>query len=140
VKICRAGLLVVLTMVFLVVSGCGDGGHEEIVAPIHLEMPSDHLQKEIGVSGFILGTFMMLNGYIVIILSCIVLMVKEGTFAKILDTVRMVGPMLNPSAQQPDRLSGYLAPLTDAATRVKVGYIGLLAGLVTAYLGAWIAL
>jgi hypothetical protein len=103
-------------------------------------MPSDHLQKEIGVSGFILGTFMMLNGYIVIILSCIVLMVKEGTFAKILDTVRMVGPMLNPSAQPPDRLSGYLAPLPAAATRVKVGYIGLLAGLVTAYLGAWIAL
>ena len=139
-KICRAGLLVVLMMFSLMMFGCGDGGHEDIVAPIHLEMPSDHLQKEIGVSGFILGTFMMLNGYIVIIISCIILLVKEGTFAKILDAIRMIGPMLNPSAQQPDKLSGYLALLTDASTRVKVGYIGLLAGLVIAYVGAWIAL
>jgi hypothetical protein len=140
VKICRAGLVVVLLVVSMTIVGCGDGHHEEIVAPIHLEMPTDTLQKEIGVSGFILGSFMMLNGYIVIIISCIILLVKEGAFAKILDTIRTIGPMLNPSAQQPDKLSVYLGLLTDPATRVKVGYIGLLAGLVMAYIGAWIAL
>lgn len=139
-KIGKAGLLVVLVVFSLTVIGCGDGHHEEVVAPIHLEMPTDHLQKEIGVSGFILGTFMMLGGFIVIILSCVILLVKEGTFAKILDAVRMIGPMLNPSAEQPGRLSGYLTMLTDASTRVKVGYIGLFAGLVIAYLGAWVAL
>ncbi len=79
-NICRAGLLVVLMVFILVLFGCGGGGHEEIVAPIHLEMPTDHLQKEIGVSGFILGTFMMLNGYIVIILSIFVDYVLEDGF------------------------------------------------------------
>jgi len=140
VKIYRAGLLVILLAVVLMLAGCGDGHHEEVVAPIHLEMPTDNLQKEIGISGFILGMFMMLNGYIAIIVSCIVLLVKESTFAKILDAIRMIGPMLNPEAQQQNRLSGYLALLTDAATRVKVGYIGLFAGVVIAYIGAWIAL
>lgn len=139
-KIWKAGLLVVLVVFSMTIVGCGGGHHEEVVAPIQLEMPTDNLQKEIGVSGFILGTFMMLCGYIAIIFSCIILLVKEVTFAKILDTIRMVGPMLNPSAEQPDKLSGYLALLTDAATRVKVGYVGLFVGLVIAYLGAWIAL
>lgn len=138
-KIWRTGLLVVLLGLSMAIVGCG-AGQQEVMAPIQLQMPTDNLQKEIGVSGFILGTFMMLGGYILIILSCIVLLVKESTFAKILDTLRMIGPMLNPSAQQPDRLSAYLIPLTDAATRVKTGYAGLLAGLVVAYLGAWIAL
>jgi hypothetical protein len=110
------------------------------MAPIRLEMPTDNLQKEIGVSGFILGTFVMLNGYIVIIASCIVLLVKESTFSKILDIVKMAGPMVSPDAGRPDRLSSFLSPLTDPSSRVKVGYMGLLAGLVLAYIGAWVAL
>ncbi len=120
-------------------AGCRSA-HEEVMAPIRLEMPTDNLQKEIGVSGFILGTFVMLNGYIVIIASCIVLLVKESTFSKILDIVKMAGPMVSPDAGRPDRLSSFLSPLTDPSSRVKVGYMGLLAGLVLAYIGAWVAL
>lgn len=139
-KMFKAGLLLVLIASSIMIFGCGGGHHEEVVAPIHLEMPTDNLQHEIGVSGFILGTFMMLNGYIVIILSCIVLLVKETTFAKILDTIRMIGPMLNPSQEKQEKITGYLGLLTDAETRTKVGSIALLVGLVIAYIGAWIAL
>lgn len=140
VKMFRAGLLVFLMVFSLIMFGCGGSHHEEVVAPIHLEMPTDDLQHEIGVSGFILGTFMMLNGYLVILISCVILLVKEGTFTKILDAIRMVGPMLNPNQQQQEKIGGYLNLLTNAETRVKVGYVGLLVGLVFAYIGAWIAL
>ncbi len=144
-KIHRACLLVFLVALAMMFVGCGSQ-NEEMVAPIHIEMPTGDLQHEIGVSGFILGTFLMLNGYIVIILSCIILLVKEGTFARILGAIRMVGPMFNPPGGQqpeqpkPDMIAAYLNLLTDAPTRVKVGYVGLLAGLVIAYVGAWIAL
>jgi len=130
----------VLLAISMMVLSCGEGHHEEVVAPIQIEMPSHDLQHKIGISGFILGTFMMLNGYIVIIASCIVLLVKETTFTKILDTLRMLTPMLNQSEQQQEKVMGYLGLLTNAETRTKAGSIALLAGLVIAYVGAWIAL
>ncbi len=139
VKLVKAVLPAVLLVTCLALPGC-DTDRDEIVAPIRLEMPTDDLQKEIGVSGFILGTFIMLNGYLVIIASCIVLLVKESTFSKILDLVRMAAPMIGSGERPGGGAESLLAPLTDAATRVKVGYIGLLAGLVLAYIGAWIAL
>jgi len=140
VKICKTGLLMVLIVSSMMVLSCGEGHHEEVVAPIQIEMPSHDLQHRIGISGFILGTFMILNGYIVIIASCIVLLVKETTFTKIIDTIRMISPMLNPSEQQQEKFTGYLGLLTNAETRTKVGSIALLVGLVIAYIGAWIAL
>ena len=139
-KMIKTGLLLVLLVSSMMIFGCGEGHHEELVAPIHLEMPTDNLQHRIGVSGFILGTFMMLNGYIVIIASCIVLLVKETTFAKILDTIRMIAPMLNSSQEKQEKFTGYLGLLTEAETRTKVGSIAMLVGLVIAYIGAWIAL
>jgi hypothetical protein len=140
VKIIKTGLLMVLLVGSMMIFGCSEGHHEELVAPIHLEMPTDNLQHRIGVSGFILGTFMMLNGYIIIIASCIVLLVKEATFAKILDTISMIAPMLNSSQEKQEKLTGYLGLLTNAETRSKIGSIALLVGLVIAYIGAWIAL
>jgi len=140
VKMFKAFLLVVLLVSPMMVVGCGEGHHEEVVTPIQIEMPSHDLQHRIGISGFILGTFMMLNGYLVIIASCIVLLVKETTFAKILDTIRILTPMLSQSEQRQEKVMGYLALLTNTETRTKAGSIALLAGLVIAYVGAWIAL
>ena len=139
-KIFKTGLLMILIASSLMVLSCGEGHHEEVVAPIQIEMPSHDLQHRIGISGFILGTFILMNGYIVIIASCIVLLVKETTFTKILDTIRMISPMLNSSDQQQEKITGYLGLLTNAETRTKVGSMALLAGLVIAYVGAWIAL
>ena len=139
-KILRGGLLIVLITICFGVVGCGHGDHEEVVAPIHLEMPSGEFQHEIGVSGFILGTFIMLNGFIVIIVCCIIILVKESTFAKIIDTIRVVSPMVVPAQEKQEKVMGFLGLLANAETRMTVGSIGLLAGLVLAYLGACIAL
>jgi hypothetical protein len=140
VKVLRCGLLVVLVAMCLSVVGCGIDDHEEIVAPIHLEMPTDNLQHEIGVSGFILGTFIMLNAYIVIIVCLMVVLVKESTFTKIIDTINMLAPMVIPTQEKQDKFMGQLSLLKNADTRLKIGSIGLFAGLVLAYIGAWIAL
>jgi hypothetical protein len=120
--------------------GCGNGHNEEVVAPIHLEMPTNNLQHDIGVSGFIFGVFLLLNAYVIIIVSCIILLVKESTFAKIIDTIRMLAPMVIPAQEKQEKFTGVLSVLTNAETRTKVGSIALLVGLVLAYFGAWIAL
>lgn len=139
-KILRVGLLVVLIAMCLSIVGCGIGEHEELVAPIHLEMNSSNLQHEMGVSGFIFGMFLLLNAYVVIIVSCIILLVKESTFAKIIDAIRMLSPMVIPVQEKQEKVNGVLGLLTQGDTRMKVGYICLLAGVVMAYIGAWIAL
>lgn len=139
-KILRGGLLVILIAMSLSVVGCWRGEHEEVVAPIHLEMPSEGIQHEIGISGFILGTFIMLNAYIVIIVCLIIILVKESTFTKIIDTIRMFSPMVIPAQEKQEKVMGFLGLLTNADMRMKVGSIGLLAGLVLAYIGACIAL
>jgi hypothetical protein len=82
----------------------------------------------------------MLNGYIIIIVCCIIILVKESTFAKIIDTIRVISPMVVPAQEKQEKVMGFLGLLTNAETRMTVGSIGLLAGLVLAYLGACIAL
>jgi hypothetical protein len=140
VRIIKIALLVVMTAAIFSIVGCGNGHHEEIVAPINIEMPSDNLQHRIGVSGFIFGTFVLLNAYVIIVLSLITLLVKESVFSKIIDIIRMLAPMVIVAQDKQEKFLGYLVPLSDADTRVKIGSVGLLAGLVAAYLGAWIAL
>jgi hypothetical protein len=122
------------------IAGCGNGHHEEVVAPISIEMPSGNLQHKVGVSGFIFGTFVLLNAYVVIIISLITLLVKETVFTRIVDLMRLVVPMVVTAQDKQEKFLGYLALLSDAETRMKVGSIGLMAGLLAAYLGAWIAL
>ncbi|HPS93700.1 MAG TPA: hypothetical protein PK600_04485 [Deltaproteobacteria bacterium] len=139
-KILRVGLLVVLIALCLSIVGCGIGEHEEVVAPIHLEMNTNNVQHEIGVSGFIFGMFLLLNSYVVIIVSCIILLVKESTFAKIIDAIRMLAPMVMPMQEKQEKVNGVLGLLTQGDTRMKVGSLCLLAGVVMAYVGAWIAL
>ncbi|MCE5275720.1 MAG: hypothetical protein ABFD70_14045 [Syntrophaceae bacterium] len=139
-KILRVGLLVVLIALCLSIVGCGIGEHEEVVAPIHLEMNTSNVQHEIGVSGFIFGMFLLLNAYVVIIVSCVILLVKESTFAKIIDAIRMLAPMVMPMQEKQEKVNGVLGLLTQGDTRMKVGSLCLLAGLVMAYIGAWIAL
>jgi hypothetical protein len=140
VKILKIGLLIVMTAAVFSIIGCGNGHHEEVVAPINIELPSDNLQHRIGVSGFIFGTFILLNAYIIIVASLITILVKESAFSKIIDIVRMLASMVIVAQDKQEKFLGYLVLLSDADMRVKIGSIGLLAGLVAAYLGAWVAL
>jgi len=137
IRIC---LLVMLVVVSIGLVGCGgnDGG-AEIMAPIHMEMSTDNLHPRVGLSGFVFGTFVLLNAYLMIICSCILLIMKEQTVKKILDTISMVTQMLNPNASG-GKGKGILELLAHSDTRVQIGSVGLIAGILLAYLGAWIAM
>lgn len=110
----RICLLVMFAVSLFCFAGCGNH-HEDSssIAPIHLEMDTENLQGRVGLSGFIFGTFMLLNAYIIIMLSCIALIVKEQTFQKIADTVRMGLQMLNPSQEQDGTFLKFMALLSN---------------------------
>ena len=110
------------------------------MAPIHMEMSTDNLHPRVGLSGFVFGTFLLLNAYVLIIFSCILLVVKEKTVKKIIDTISMVAQMLNPSNAGEGKGQGFLGLLSHSDTRVHIGSVGLIAGVLLAYLGAWIAM
>lgn len=124
-------------------SACGhEKVHDEDVSmsvPIHMEVPTQNLQPKIGLSGFIFGTFLLLTAYLVIMGSCVLLAVKEATFTKLTGTLRMVMQMLNPGTGE-GKTMGLLNLLSHGETRVQIGAVGLVIGVVLAYLGTWIAL
>lgn len=130
-------------LVILGLSACGhDRGHDEDVSmsvPIHMEVPTNDLQPRMGLSGFILGTFLLLNAYLVIIAGCVLLALKERAANKLVATLRMVVQMLNPKAEG-GKTMGVLDLLANGEKRVQFGAFGLVAGVVLAYLGAWLAM
>ena len=138
VRICLLVMLVVLS-VGLVGCGGNDGG-SEIMAPIHMEMSTDNLHPRVGLSGFVFGTFVLLNAYLMIIFSCLLLIMKEKTVKKIVDTISMVVGMLNPSKAGEGKGKGILEMLSHSDTRIQIGSVGLIAGILLAYFGAWIAM
>ena len=129
-------------LVTMGVSACGhEREHDEDVSmsvPIHMEVPIQNLQAKVGLSGFIFGTFLLLSAYLVIMGSCVLLAVKDTAFTKLTATLRMVMQMLSPDAAE-GKAMGLLNMLSHGETRVQFGAIGLVAGIVLAYLGAWIA-
>jgi hypothetical protein len=137
IRIC---LLVMFALTLLAMSGCGrhhDG--VETGVPVQLEVSTENIQERVGLSGFIFGTFLMLNAYFLIIASCIALVVKEQTFKKISDTIRTVSQMLNPNQTQDGALLKVLGMLSNAETRFSLGTFGMIVGLIVAYFGAWVA-
>jgi hypothetical protein len=136
---------VCLLLMFIVLSVClmgcgGDDGGSVITTPIQMEMSTESLHPRVGLSGFVFGTFVLLNAYLMIILSCAILIVKENTINKMTDTIRMVFQMLNPSKTQGGTILNILGLISNNDTRVQIGSVGLIAGILLAYLGAWIAM
>jgi hypothetical protein len=130
---------------FIVLSAClvgcgGNDGGSVITTPIQMEMSTESLHPRVGLSGFVFGTFVLLNAYLMIIFSCILLIVKEQTVKKIIDTISMVAQMLNPSNAGAGKGQGILGLLSHSDTRFQIGSVGLIAGILLAYLGAWIAM
>jgi len=107
--------------------------------PIQLEVSTENIQERVGLSGFIFGIFLLLNAYFLVVSSCVALIVREGTFKKISDTIRTVSQMMNPSQGEDGGFLKFLGLLSSAETRFQLGTLGLIVGLVLAYLGAWIA-
>jgi hypothetical protein len=92
-----------------------------------------------GLSGFILGSFMLLNAYVIILMSCAALIIREQTFKKAADALRMGLQMLNPARGGEGTFLKIITLLSNGETRFKVGTAGLIIGLLVAYIGAWIA-
>ncbi len=136
-------ILLCVVVLSLALSACGNKREREedvsMSVPIHMEIPTDQLQPKMGLSGFIFGTFLMLNAYIVIILSSILLAIKDNTIDKVVTSLRMVVQMLNAGGAEGKAMQ-LLGMLANADTRVQFGTIGLVAGVVLAYFGAWIAM
>lgn len=114
-----------------------EGGAASI--PIHLEIPAGKLQPVMGVSGFIFGNFLLLNAYLIIIASLILLIIKDEIMQKLVVAVRTALHLLDPKLIDSKAMI-FLGTLTGNDTRVQYGAIGLIAGLILAYFGAWIAL
>lgn len=136
-RICLLAMSVVL---LLGMAGCGsEPTLSEVTAPIQMQVSTEHLHPRMGLSGFILGTFMLLNAYIVILLSCAALIIKDSAFKKTADTLRLGLQMLNPGQGGKGMLLKILDQLSSGDTRFRIGTIGLIIGVVLAYIGAWIA-
>lgn len=135
-------LLVVLVSISFSIAGCGGGddGGSVITTPIHMEMDTDNLHPKVGLSGFVFGTFVLLNAYLVIIFSLIMLVIKEKTVIKMNDTIRMVAQMMNPSSERKGKVLSFFEMITHNETRSQIGTVGIIAGVLLAYLGAWIAM
>ncbi|MFY9112948.1 MAG: hypothetical protein WAP34_13520 [Desulfomonilia bacterium] len=137
VRICLLAMLVVL---FLGMAGCGsDRDDVGVTAPVQLEVSTENLHPRMGLSGFILGSFMLLNAYVIILMSCAALIIREQTFKKAADALRMGLQMLNPARSGEGTFLKIITLLSNGETRFKVGTAGLIIGLLVAYIGAWIA-
>ncbi len=105
-----------------------------------MEMDTDNLHPKVGLSGFVFGTFVLLNAYLLIIFSLIMLIIKEKTITKMTDTLRMVAQMMNPSNERKGKVLSFFEMLSHSETRTQIGTVGIIAGVLLAYLGAWIAM
>ena len=136
-------LFVAASLAFVLgAAGCSAGEGVEaglsLGTPIHMEIPTNHLQPRMGLSGFIFGTFLLLNAYLMIICGCILMIVKDKTVQVILDTLRLGLQMFNPQADKAG--NPLFERLAKGETRFQIGSAGLIAGVLLAYLGAWIAM
>jgi len=107
--------------------------------PIHMQVPTNDLQPRMGLSGFIFGTFVMLNAYLLMIAGCVLLVVKDRAVEKLAGFIGMAGGMLNPEWAQ-TKFMDLLNRLKNHDARVQYGAAGLIVGVLLAYLGAWIAM
>jgi hypothetical protein len=114
----------------------GDDGSADI--PIRLEIPAGHVQAKVGLSGFIFGTFIMVNAYFLIIAGIIILVIRDKAANTIISTIKMAVQMMNPTASEGGFIR-ILDMLSQNDRRVQIGTIGIVIGIILAYFGAWIA-
>ena len=136
-------LIVLILVMYLGILGCsGERANkaESMAVATPVEMITEGMQNSIGLSGFIFGTFILLNAYVLIIASCIVLVIKDNTVEKIIGGLKMTAQMLSSSTEGDKPFLSMLSKLGDHGMRQQLGTAGLAIGIIMAYLGAWIAL
>jgi type IV secretory pathway VirB3-like protein len=137
ILLCFVGLLAAFSL-----QGCS-GEKVEIDAPVHIEIPEngiDGLQDEMGPSGFILGTIIVFNAYIIMVLSILLLVIKDQAYAALQEILKSVTRLIAPDIADDNRFFRAIALVSVAEARQRYALAGLLGGVVLAYLGALIAL
>jgi hypothetical protein len=138
----KALLYTLLICLSMSLAACEKGVHEDhdgaLDIPIQLEIPAGHVQAKVGLSGFIFGTFLMLNAYILIIASIILLVIRDKAANSIIATIKMTLQMMSPASSE-SKFIGILDMLSQNDRRVQIGTAGLVIGIILSYFGAWIA-
>jgi len=136
-------ILVCVVLSTLGLTACGnDRGSNEDVSmsvPIHMAVPTTNLQPRMGLSGFIFGTFLLLNAYVLMIAGCAMLVVKDRAMERLVSFSALAGQMFDQHWSQ-GKLMTFLNKLQKHDTRVQFGTAGLIIGVLLAYFGAWIAM
>lgn len=143
VRYFRSFLVIGMLVTALSLFGCSPGGINRgegvtIGTPIELTSAQQGIQESIGLSGFIFGTFLLLNAYVIIMAGCALLIIKDDTVKKLLDWLDMALQLTGSSGEK--GFPSFVSMLAQQDTRQLYGTIALTAGLLLAYLGAWIAL
>jgi hypothetical protein len=137
ILLCFVGLLAAFCL-----QGCS-GEKVEIDAPVHIEIPEDGingLQDEMGPSGFILGTIIIFNAYLIMGLSILLLVIKDQAYAALQEILKSLSRLVSPDIADDNRFFKALALVSEAEARQRYALAGLLGGVVLAYFGALIAL
>jgi len=139
-------LLILLCLVSLLagfaLQGCS-GDKVVVDAPVHMEIPHDGikgLQPEMGPSGFILGTVIVFNAYLLIALSALLLIIKDQAYAALSEILKSVVRLVNPQTADDNRFFKYMEVIKPADMRQRYAMAGLIGGVILAYVGALIAL
>ena len=137
ILLCFVGLLAAFSL-----QGCS-GDKVELDAPVHIEFPAngiDGLQDEMGPSGFILGTIIVFNAYILMAPSILLLVIKDQGYAALQEILKSVTRLISPDIADDNLFFKALAQVSAAEARQRYALAGLLGGVVLAYVGALIAL
>lgn len=135
--------MILIMVIVLGMFGCFGGeindGDVSLSTPVQMQMSTENLQSKMGLSGFILGVFLIMNAFIVVVISGILLIIKDSSVKVMGDALGMISSMF--AKEGPDsHLKVFIKTISDGDLRFQIGSIGMIIGIVMAYAGAWIAM
>ncbi len=133
--------MIILAVLSLSMTACSiaDDDCVEITAPVHMEIPTDDIQPRMGLAGFILGTILIVNAYLVMLAGVLLLVLRDKT-AMMAETLRTSVKLVNPTINDKGWFFALLGRMGEDDTRTRIATGLLIGGLLVAYFGAWIAM
>lgn len=143
----RSVQISIVVCAVLLIMGLSACGHERmhddedisVSVPIHMAIPAGNHNHSMGLSGFIFGTFLLLGAYGLIIGGCVLLIIKDNIIKQLVTFAAMAGQMFHPKWQQ-GSIMRIANKFLEHDFRLRCGAVGLIGGVILAYIGAWIAL
>ncbi len=133
-------LVGIFCFVLIVLAGCGGPETVEVVAPVQMEIPTDHIQPRMGISGFILGTYGVVVSFFIILGSCLLMVIKDDMAENLRDGSKTFVKLVYPMADDSGKFFSFMNKITSSDERARLGTLGLFLGFAVAYIGARIAM